>query len=89
MTAPLGAGPTPPGAPGALGPGTTPTGRPLGAGPMAGMPLGTNSPAHTTKTKRTQQDDRALYTEQRPWTEALIGPARPHLTTTTTTEHKP
>ncbi|RFZ61977.1 ESX-1 secretion-associated protein EspB [Mycobacterium marinum] len=89
LTAPLGAGPTPPGAPGALGPGTTPTGRPLGAGPMAGMPLGANSPAHTTKTKRTHQDDRALYTEQRPWTEALIGPARPHLTTTTTTEHKP
>ncbi|AXN47351.1 ESX-1 secretion-associated protein EspB [Mycobacterium marinum] len=88
LTAPLGAGPTPPGAPGALGPGTTPTGRPLGAGPMGGMPMGANGQAQNAKTKRTQQDDRALYTEQRPWTEALIGPARPHLTTTTT-EHQP
>ncbi|WP_198968091.1 hypothetical protein [Mycobacterium shottsii] len=66
-----------------------PPSSPTTASAISRQDLGANSPAHTTKTKRTQQDDRALYTEQRPWTEALIGPARPHLTTTTTTEHKP
>ncbi|AKN15719.1 PPE domain-containing protein [Mycobacterium haemophilum] len=58
------------------GRGAGPAGGAMGGGGM-GMPMGAHGAGHgSAKTKGTQQDDEALYTEDRAWTEAVIGNRR-------------
>lgn len=49
---------------------------PMGAGGM-GMPMGGQGAQNqNSKAKKTQQDDQALYVEDRPWTASIIGNRR-------------
>jgi ESX-1 secreted protein B PE domain len=64
------------GDPGALGRGGAPAGAAAGGG-GGGMPMGGHGAGGGgSKTKGAQQDDEALYTEDRAWTEAVIGNRR-------------
>ncbi|BCI92531.1 hypothetical protein NIIDMKKI_77370 [Mycobacterium kansasii] len=48
----------------------------MGGGGM-GMPMGAHGQGQgSSKSKGAQQDDEALYTEDRAWTEAVIGNRR-------------
>lgn len=59
----------------ATGRGTAPAGSASGGGGM-GMPMGGQGQGGGSKAKSSQQDDEALYTEDRAWTEAVIGNRR-------------
>jgi hypothetical protein len=67
-------------APGGMGPGRgiPGAGGALGGGGMGIPPMGApgGQGQGAGKGKRTQQDNKALYTEERPWTEAVIGRLR-------------
>lgn len=59
-----------------MGPGKGPGGGAMGGGGM-GMPMGAGAQGQGgAKSKGGQQDDEALYTEDRAWTEAVIGNRR-------------
>ncbi|BBX75576.1 secretion protein EspB [Mycobacterium shinjukuense] len=61
---------------GALGQGKAAAGSALGGGGM-GMPMGAHGQGHGgAKSKGAQQEEEALYTEDRAWTEAVIGNRR-------------